>query len=71
MIITRSPLRVTLGGGGTDVPAYSQQHGVFLIAAAMDKYVRQLDPSAIERIAELLPAVRHCRPHRGRTGVRP
>jgi D-glycero-alpha-D-manno-heptose-7-phosphate kinase len=39
MIITRSPLRITLGGGGTDLPSYYQQRGGFLIAAAIDKYV--------------------------------
>jgi D-glycero-alpha-D-manno-heptose-7-phosphate kinase len=39
MIITRSPLRVSLGGGGTDLPSYSCQHGGFLIAGAIDKYV--------------------------------
>src|ERR1700679_3784860 len=39
MIIARSPLRVTLGGGGTDLPSYYQDHGGFLIAAAIDKYV--------------------------------
>src|SRR5205814_2380351 len=39
MIITRSPLRVTLGGGGTDLPSYYRQHGGFLIAAAIDQYV--------------------------------
>jgi D-glycero-alpha-D-manno-heptose-7-phosphate kinase len=39
MIITRSPLRVSLGGGGTDLPSYSRQYGGFLIAAAIDKYV--------------------------------
>lgn len=39
MIITRSPLRVSLGGGGTDLRSYSQRHGGFLIAAAIDKYV--------------------------------
>jgi D-glycero-alpha-D-manno-heptose-7-phosphate kinase len=39
MIITRSPLRITLGGGGTDLPSYYQQHGGFLVAAAIDKYV--------------------------------
>jgi len=39
MIITRSPLRVTLGGGGTDLPSYYREHGGFLIAAAIDKYV--------------------------------
>lgn len=39
MIITRSPLRVTLGGGGTDLPSYYRKHGGFLIAAAIDKHV--------------------------------
>jgi D-glycero-alpha-D-manno-heptose-7-phosphate kinase len=39
MIITRSPLRVTLGGGGTDLPSYYEKFGGFLIAAAIDKYV--------------------------------
>ena len=39
MIITRSPLRITLGGGGTDLPSYYKQHGGFLVAAAIDKYV--------------------------------
>src|SRR5271170_4364819 len=39
MIITRSPLRISLGGGGTDLPSYYQDHGGFLIAAAIDKYV--------------------------------
>jgi D-glycero-alpha-D-manno-heptose-7-phosphate kinase len=39
MIIVRSPLRITLGGGGTDLPSYYQDHEGFLIAAAIDKYV--------------------------------
>jgi len=39
MIITRSPLRITLGGGGTDLPSYYREHSGFLIAAAIDKYV--------------------------------
>ena len=39
MIIARSPLRVTLGGGGTDLPSYYRDHEGFLIAAAIDKYV--------------------------------
>ncbi len=39
MIITRSPLRVSLGGGGTDLPSYYREHGGFLVAAAVDKYV--------------------------------
>jgi D-glycero-alpha-D-manno-heptose-7-phosphate kinase len=39
MIITRSPLRLSLGGGGTDLPSYYRKHGGFLIAAAINKYV--------------------------------
>ena len=39
MIIARSPLRVTLGGGGTDLPSYYREHEGFLIAAAINKYV--------------------------------
>ena len=39
MIITRSPLRISLGGGGTDLPSYYRKHSGFLIAAAIDKYV--------------------------------
>ena len=39
MIITRSPLRVSLGGGGTDLPSYYREHGGLVVAAAIDKYV--------------------------------
>jgi len=39
MIIARAPLRISLGGGGTDLPSYYREHGGFLIAAAIDKYV--------------------------------
>lgn len=39
MIIVRSPLRITLGGGGTDIPAFYEKHGGICLAAAIDKYV--------------------------------
>ena len=39
MIIVRSPLRISLGGGGTDLPSYYREHGGFLIAGAIDKYI--------------------------------
>ena len=39
MIITRSPLRISLGGGGTDLPSYYREHSGFVLAAAIDKYV--------------------------------
>src|ERR1700685_1430585 len=37
--MVRSPLRISLGGGGTDLPSYYRRHGGFVIAAAIDKYV--------------------------------
>src|SRR5438270_295477 len=39
MIIERSPLRISLGGGGTDLPSYYQDHSGLVMAAAIDKYV--------------------------------
>jgi len=39
VIIARSPLRISLGGGGTDLPSYYREHTGFVIAAAIDKYV--------------------------------
>lgn len=39
MIISRSPLRISLGGGGTDLPSYFMEHGGYCISAAINKYV--------------------------------
>jgi D-glycero-alpha-D-manno-heptose-7-phosphate kinase len=39
MIITRTPFRLTLGGGGTDLPSFYREHGGFILAAAIDKYM--------------------------------
>jgi D-glycero-alpha-D-manno-heptose-7-phosphate kinase len=39
VIISRSPLRISLGGGGTDLPSYYEKYGGFLVAGAIDKYV--------------------------------
>ena len=39
MIISKSPLRITLGGGGTDLPAWYKKHGCFLFAMAINKFV--------------------------------
>ena len=39
MIITKSPLRISLGGGGTDLASYYRDHEGFVISAAIDKYV--------------------------------
>lgn len=64
MIITRSPLRVSIGGGGTDLPSYYREHGGFLVAMAINKHVyislqRRFEPgfllkySQIERVQEI------------------
>ena len=39
MILSRAPVRFSLGGGGTDLPSYSQNHGGFLVAASVDQYI--------------------------------
>lgn len=39
MIVTRTPFRITLGGGGTDLPSFYQEHGGFLVAVAINKYM--------------------------------
>ncbi len=39
MIVSRAPVRFSLGGGGTDLPAYSNRFGGFLVSAAIDKYI--------------------------------
>jgi D-glycero-alpha-D-manno-heptose-7-phosphate kinase len=39
MIITRTPFRLTLGGGGTDLPSFYREHGGFILAVALDKYM--------------------------------
>jgi D-glycero-alpha-D-manno-heptose-7-phosphate kinase len=39
MLITRTPLRISLGGGGTDLPSYYERFGGFVISAAINKYI--------------------------------
>jgi D-glycero-alpha-D-manno-heptose-7-phosphate kinase len=64
MIITRTPLRITLGGGGTDLPSYYERFGGFVISAAIDQYIHIainrtftddyfLKYSALERVREV------------------
>lgn len=53
MIIVRSPLRVTFGGGGTDLPSYYEEHGGYLISAAINKYVYVTLTKPFTRVAIL------------------
>lgn len=42
MIISRAPVRISMGGGGTDLPSYYEKHEGFLLAASINKYVHIL-----------------------------
>jgi D-glycero-alpha-D-manno-heptose-7-phosphate kinase len=58
MIITRSPLRISIGGGGTDLPSYYLAQGGFLIAMAITKHVyislhRKPDPGLTLRYSQI------------------
>lgn len=58
MIITRTPLRLSIGGGGTDLPSYYQEHGGFVISGAINKYAyvsanRSFFPGYILKYSEM------------------
>lgn len=61
MIIARSPLRISLGGGGTDLPSYYREHEGFLIAGAINKYVYvTIMYPFIEGISLKYSKIEHC-----------
>jgi D-glycero-alpha-D-manno-heptose-7-phosphate kinase len=49
VIFSRAPLRISLGGGGTDLPSYYRKHGGFLVSGAIDKYVYILTHTVFQR----------------------
>ncbi len=49
VIFSRAPLRISLGGGGTDLPSYYVDHGGFLVAGAIDKYVYMLTHTVFQQ----------------------
>jgi D-glycero-alpha-D-manno-heptose-7-phosphate kinase len=49
VIFSRAPLRVSLGGGGTDLPSYYRQDGGLLVSGAIDKYVYMLTHTIFQR----------------------
>lgn len=69
MIITRTPLRISLGGGGTDLPSYYREFGGFVLSAAINKYVyitinRTFFPGYLLKYSEMeltesVEAIRH------------
>ena len=58
MIITRTPFRISLGGGGTDLPSFYERFGGFVISAAISKHVyvtinRTFKPGYLLKYAEM------------------
>jgi D-glycero-alpha-D-manno-heptose-7-phosphate kinase len=49
VIFSRAPLRISLGGGGTDLPSYYSEHGGFLVSGAIDKYVYMLTHTVFQQ----------------------
>ncbi|MHB1582177.1 MAG: GHMP family kinase ATP-binding protein [Acidimicrobiales bacterium] len=49
VIFSRAPLRISLGGGGTDLPSYYAAHGGFVVAGAIDKYVYMMMHTVFQR----------------------
>jgi D-glycero-alpha-D-manno-heptose-7-phosphate kinase len=49
VIYSQAPLRISLGGGGTDLPSYYGDHGGFLVAGAIDKYIYMLMHTVFQR----------------------
>jgi D-glycero-alpha-D-manno-heptose-7-phosphate kinase len=49
VIFSRAPLRISLGGGGTDLPSYYREHGGFFLSGAIDKYVYMLTHTVFQR----------------------
>jgi D-glycero-alpha-D-manno-heptose-7-phosphate kinase len=49
VIYSRAPLRISLGGGGTDLPSYYREHGGFLVAGTIDKYIYMLMHTVFQR----------------------
>jgi D-glycero-alpha-D-manno-heptose-7-phosphate kinase len=49
VIFSRAPLRISLGGGGTDLPSYYREHGGFLVSGAIDKYIYMLMHTVFQR----------------------
>ena len=68
MIVSRTPFRLSLGGGGTDLPAYYMRHGGFFISGAVDKYMHIVVNNRFERgirlsysQTEIVDSVEHIR----------
>src|SRR5919112_2726819 len=48
-VVVRAPLRVALGGGGTDVASYYREHGGLVVSSAIDRYVHMTVSASMRR----------------------
>ncbi len=54
MIVTRTPFRITLGGGGTDLPGFYRKHGGYILGLGIDKYMYvSLNVPHVDRLVRL------------------
>jgi len=61
MIVTRTPFRITFGGGGTDLPAFYEKHGASLLSMGIDKYMYVAERLPEDRGVGSLRSDRQCR----------
>jgi D-glycero-alpha-D-manno-heptose-7-phosphate kinase len=54
MLIVRSPVRISFGGGGTDLPAYYQQYGGAVLSAAINKYFYTILGTRTDRSIQII-----------------
>ena len=54
MIVSRTPLRISLGGGGTDLPFYANKFGASLVTAAINQYIYISVSPKLEKDIKLL-----------------
>jgi len=64
MLIVRSPVRISFGGGGTDLPAYYEKYGGAILSTSINKYfytiLSQRDDNYVQIISSDLRAMEHC-----------
>ncbi len=54
MIISRAPLRISLGGGGTDLPFYADKFGGSLVTASINRHIYiMIGPRRVEKNIKL------------------
>ena len=58
-MVVRAPLRVALGGGGTDLPAHYREHGGLVVSTAIDKYIQIVVATPFQRSSDPAYRLKH------------